>query len=146
MFELRAANDGDYEFLWNLRRTVMRPYIEATWGWDEEWQANYFRDHFAPAACQMIQVAGVDVGMLAVEALVESVFLANIEIIATEQGRGLGTAVIRSLIADAARRGLLVTLQVLKVNPARRLYERLGFEFTGETATHFLMTRRVGND
>jgi ribosomal protein S18 acetylase RimI-like enzyme len=37
-----------------------------------------------------------------------------------------------------------VTLQVLKVNPARRLYERLGFRVTGETPTHFLMLHEHG--
>ena len=34
-----------------------------------------------------------------------------------------------------------VELQVLKVNPARRLYGRLGFQVTGETETHYLMQR-----
>jgi hypothetical protein len=32
-----------------------------------------------------------------------------------------------------------VTLQVLKVNPARRLYERLGFCETGADDTHYQM-------
>jgi hypothetical protein len=34
---------------------------------------------------------------------------------------------------------LPVTLQVNRANPSRRLYQGLGFEVTGETATHFLM-------
>src|SRR5207248_4890163 len=35
--------------------------------------------------------------------------------------------------------GQSVGLQVLKVNPARSLYKRLGFLTTGQTATHYLM-------
>lgn len=30
---------------------------------------------------------------------------------------------------------------VMKVNPARELYERLGFEIVEETATHYRMER-----
>jgi hypothetical protein len=38
-----------------------------------------------------------------------------------------------------ARAAVPTVLQVLKVNPARQLYERLGFRRVGETATHFKM-------
>jgi hypothetical protein len=40
---------------------------------------------------------------------------------------------------------LPVKLRVLKVNPARRLYERLGFIHKGETPTHYLMERAAGH-
>jgi ribosomal protein S18 acetylase RimI-like enzyme len=33
-------------------------------------------------------------------------------------------------------------LTILKVNPARRLYERLGFTVVGETETHFRLEAR----
>jgi len=53
----------------------------------------------------------------------------------------LGAALVRGVTAVADVRGLPVRLQVLKINPARRLYERLGFVVTGETETHDLMAR-----
>jgi ribosomal protein S18 acetylase RimI-like enzyme len=34
-----------------------------------------------------------------------------------------------------------IRLFVLKVNPARRLYERLGFQVLEETETHYVMRR-----
>jgi hypothetical protein len=37
--------------------------------------------------------------------------------------------------------GLPVAPQGIKINPARRLYERHGFRATGETDTHYLMVR-----
>ena len=43
----------------------------------------------------------------------------------------------RDVLEDGAPIGCL--LRVLRVNPARRLYERLGFEVTGESPTHFEM-------
>ena len=51
------------------------------------------------------------------------------------QGRGLGTTVLRALIADARRSGALLRLSVLKQNPAARLYARLGFRTLAESAT-----------
>jgi ribosomal protein S18 acetylase RimI-like enzyme len=66
--------------------------------------------------------------------------LADIEIAPEFRGQGLGTAVLLEFIADTERRRLSASLQVLKINPVRRLYERLGFQIVGETDTHYLMS------
>jgi ribosomal protein S18 acetylase RimI-like enzyme len=55
------------------------------------------------------------------------------------QGRGLGTTILGDVIEHARMGRRPVSLQVLKVNPARRLYERLGFVISGESETHFQM-------
>lgn len=57
------------------------------------------------------------------------------------QGRGLGTELLRRVLARADARRLPVRLQVLKGNPARRLYRRLGFVDAAETETHHVMER-----
>src|SRR5436309_9205249 len=43
------------------------------------------------------------------------------------RGQGVGEKLMRALISEAARRGLGLCLSVRSENPARRLYERLGF-------------------
>src|SRR5919204_5555804 len=43
------------------------------------------------------------------------------------RGQGVGEQLMRALIGEAARRGLGLNLSVRSENPARRLYERLGF-------------------
>jgi ribosomal protein S18 acetylase RimI-like enzyme len=43
------------------------------------------------------------------------------------RGSGLGTALLARLLDDARRRHPAVSLSVRSDNPARRLYERLGF-------------------
>ena len=65
--------------------------------------------------------------------------LANIRVAPEYQGQGIGTRLIGEMLREAHQQGLPVTLRVLKVNPARRLYERLGFVVVGETQTHHLM-------
>jgi GNAT superfamily N-acetyltransferase len=47
------------------------------------------------------------------------------------RGRGVGTALLRRLLAEAAGRFGAVSLSVARTNPVRRLYEREGFEPVG---------------
>lgn len=136
---LRPATREDYDFLWWLHRATLKPYVEKTWGWDEQRQAQHFCDCFDPATRQVIERDGVPIGCISVERQEARVFLAVIEIAPDHQNRGIGTKLIRALLDEADGRGVPVELQVLKVNPARRLYERLGFAVIGETETHYLI-------
>jgi len=138
---LRQAAQTDYDFLYRLHVAAMKDLVAQVWGWDDAWQERYFADHFDPAPSQVVVVDGKDAGVIAVVWGEAEAFLANIEILPEYQGHRLGTALIRHIIAEADARGLPVCLQVLKINPARRLYERLGFVVTGETETHNRMLR-----
>lgn len=136
---LRPATSSDFDFLFDLHRAAMRDYIATTWGWDENWQREYFQQHFTPEAYQIITVGEQDVGVVAVRRHENELFLSNIEILPEHQNKGIGTAVISRVVQEARQNGWAMTLQVLKVNPARRLYERLGFVVEDETATHYTM-------
>ena len=137
--DLRPVGEPDREFLWLLQCQALRPYVEATWGWDEAFQRAYFEEHYGDRPRQIVRVDGSDAGMLSFEIRPDHVFLANVALLPQFQGQGIGTRVIREVMDEAARRGLPVRLQVLKVNRARRLYERLGFREVGQTATHCQM-------
>jgi ribosomal protein S18 acetylase RimI-like enzyme len=137
--ELRPTNPDDYDFVFSVHCAAMRSSVEQIYGWDADWQARYFREHFDPARRQIIRYCGNDVGYISVEEQKTSLFLNSIAILPSYQGRGIGTTLIRRLQHKARTKGVPVTLQVLKVNPARALYERLGFKVTGETDTHYRM-------
>jgi ribosomal protein S18 acetylase RimI-like enzyme len=137
---LRTISDADYLWLWSLNRETMRTYVEQTWGkWDDDWQAERFRKNFRPDHVQVIVLDGHDAGLLHVERSPEEINLVNIQIAPEFQNRGLGTEVMHALLAEARREKLPLRLQVLKVNPARRLYERIGFAVVAETETHYQM-------
>jgi len=53
----------------------------------------------------------------------------------------LGKKLMRAMIDEAARRGLGLCLSVRSENPARRLYERLGFRDVPGSA----VTNRTGS-
>ncbi len=137
--KLRPATLEDTEFLFHLLKATMREYVDQTWGWDEEWQQAYFQMRFDPTKNQIIVLDDQDIGVMSTEKRENEIFLSSIYILPEYQGQGIGTQLLKSLLAEAFGEGLPVTLRVLKVNPARRLYERLGFSVIRETETHYLM-------
>jgi ribosomal protein S18 acetylase RimI-like enzyme len=49
------------------------------------------------------------------------------------EGQGIGTATLRKLKDKARRKDKTLTLNVMKNNRSRALYERLGFRVIGQT-------------
>jgi ribosomal protein S18 acetylase RimI-like enzyme len=144
-FSLRYATIADVERLFEIHRDALKEYVAATWGWDELWQLNFFREHFQPRIRRVTEVQGQPIGFLDVSEDADAIRLENIELSPTHQGCGIGTSIIRSLMRRAESTRLPLRLQVLKVNKrAKALYDRLGFSTTGETDTHLLMTFNGG--
>ncbi|MCI0636496.1 MAG: GNAT family N-acetyltransferase [Actinobacteria bacterium] len=141
---LRVAANEDLEFLFALLRASLGPYVEQTFGpWDDEDQRARFFASTDPATHRVIELDGRPVGCLAVRWLADEVRLDRIFLLPAHQSRGIGTHLVREVVAQACAAGLPVRLRVFRVNPARRLYERLGFATTGETETHVLMEHAV---
>lgn len=137
---LRPATTADCDWLWSVKRAGMKGYVEQTWGqWNEAEQRARFTANFAAQELQIIVMAGRDAGYTAIKRSPEEIQLFNIMIAPEFQNRGLGTEVLHALLAEARQKKLPLRLQVLKVNPARRLYERIGFALVGETPTHYQM-------
>ncbi|HZL46734.1 MAG TPA: GNAT family N-acetyltransferase [Opitutaceae bacterium] len=117
----------------------MREYVAAVYGWEDSAQRRMFEEKFDPARIRIIQVDGHDAGLLEVEEREDHLFLSLIEVLPAFQKKDIGSAVIRSILADASRAKKGVFLQVLRPNPARIIYERLGFSVFDDTATHHKM-------
>ncbi|OGT54764.1 MAG: hypothetical protein A3E01_18800 [Gammaproteobacteria bacterium RIFCSPHIGHO2_12_FULL_63_22] len=136
-FTVRPAHIADAAMLYELHVATMRQAIEATWGWDDTWQQQDFRARFLPEGTQIILVAGEVVGVLETEVRPEAFFVVNIKIKPDRQSTGIGTSVLRWVMATAASQHIPVRLQVLLANVrARQFYERLGFQATEQTATY----------
>lgn len=135
-WRLRPATDADKEFLFDLHRQAMRDCVERLWGWDDIVQRRLFDERFASRPFQVIQANGEDIGVLQLQDRPEEVVLDLIELLPAWQGKGVGTAVIRSLFAQ----GKAVSLRVLTSNPrAAALYERLGFRVVQRTPERLFM-------
>lgn len=98
------------------------------------------RDHRARVlqdfnCISIIELNGKRVGMMKVVKYPSYQELVQIQFSPSHQNQGLGTRLLKQMIDAAERADKAIALSVLKVNPAKRLYERLGFEVI-EEGTH----------
>jgi ribosomal protein S18 acetylase RimI-like enzyme len=141
--KLRKVTPSDSEFAYRTKKAAFRQYVEQVWGWDEEEQRQLHVRRYSSQEFSVIQLSGVDVGIMAIVREPHCVKLNQLFILPEHQGKGIGTACTMRVIEDAGASELSVRLQVLKVNSrAVAFFQRLGFNSIGESDTHVLMERR----
>ena len=111
---------------------------------DRDLQVASFRRQWDVTQVRIITLDGADIGWLQSTTRDGTFFLGQLFVEAPLQRRGIGTAVMHRLIAEATREGQVMTLGVVKTNPAKRLYERLGFRTSHEDDRKFYMRREPG--
>ena len=118
----------------------MRAYVEQIWeAFDEDHARQDITKLQAAGNYSVVQYEGEDIGVIAVERHVTHIYLAHLSILPSHQNRGVGTTLIRNLAREARESGRPLRLRVLSVNPARRLYEREGFQVTSTTPERVFM-------
>lgn len=90
-------------------------------------QRSFYRDHFPEADFLVILVDGLPAGRLYVRRAAEEIGLVDIALLPAWRNAGIGGALISELLDESRRTGVPVRLHVEHQNPARRLYDRLGF-------------------
>lgn len=95
-------------------------------------QQQHYRRHFPDSICQLILVGDAVAGRLWVHARPDRLHVLDITLLPVWRGHGLGTRCLCALMDEATATGRHVGIQVEIHNPARRLYERLGFLPEGE--------------
>ncbi|HWD84075.1 MAG TPA: GNAT family N-acetyltransferase [Kribbella sp.] len=139
---LRPATADDIEPLADLRAVVMRPDLERLGRYDEHRVRQRFRDGFVPAHTQIVQVDGALAGSIAMRPADDARWLEHFYLDPLHQGRGLGTAVLGTVLAATDAEGSTVRLNVLQGSAARRLYERHGFVVESEDPVDIFMVRK----
>ncbi|MFJ9104697.1 GNAT family N-acetyltransferase [Streptomyces sp. NPDC102405] len=138
---LRAATPADTEVIVELRAVVLRPDLERLGRFDEHRVRQRFRDAFVERHMSIIMAEGRFAGCVALRPAADGHWLEHFFIAPELQGHGLGSAVLRSLLARTDADGEPVRLNVLQGSAARRLYERHGFTVESEDAVDVFMVR-----
>src|SRR5438105_6455914 len=134
---LRPFRPGDQEFLFQLYAST-RLHEIAGFGWPAAQQEMFLRMQFnaqyhsyeaayGQAEHQIVEQDGKPVGRIMVLWEKDFALLVDIALFAEHRGLGIGGELLRELIRECSRDRVPLRLQVLKTNPALRLYERLGF-------------------
>ena len=137
---LRAACDDDIAFACNLYFETIREIIERLFGWDENRETMNFAQFFKLDEVRVITADGQDVGWIQEQVSDGSINLGSFYVAPTMQCRGIGTRVLQMLMERAAKESKVMTLAVVKINPARQFYEKRGFRTTHEDEFKFYMT------
>lgn len=138
-FCLRAATVEDSEFIFASYKISLRRYVEWAWGWDEDFQLSGFWKHHPLEEFRVITVGSTRAGAIHVQEQESLNFVRMIFLLPEFQGAGIGSELLRAEVARARELARQLDLKVIKINPAKRLYERLGFTVIGEDNVSYHM-------
>jgi ribosomal protein S18 acetylase RimI-like enzyme len=139
--ELRPVRAEDHRVAWRLYAEGIRPYAAAYRAWVDAEQEARFESRYKPGSTWVINRDGADIGWMELQEIDEELRLNQLYVATAQQRKGIGSQVMRHVLAKSRETGKPVALNVLKNNPARRLYERFGFAVVGENEMKFFMTR-----
>jgi len=101
-------------------------------------QHSYYHAQFPDADYKIILLDAEPIGRIYVHRT-EEVRVLDITILPAYRNRGLGSAMIRELMAEGAREGKAVSTWVEHFNPSRNLFDRLGFSQIQEDGYNLLL-------
>ena len=148
---LRPAVEDDRTFLFWVYSSTRADEL-AVVPWTDEQKGAFLRMQFDAQDSWYHQVypdgtflvvlrEGTPIGRLYVARLSTEVIVVDIALIPEHRGQGIGSRLLADVLAAADRDALPITLHVEPWNPARRLYERLGFETKEQGEVYETMVR-----
>jgi GNAT superfamily N-acetyltransferase len=134
---LRAACAEDEDFLLAVYASTRTDEI-APLPWTDaekdgflkqqgEAQHRHYRSRYQGAEYYVILRDGGPVGRLYVARWPREIRIMDVALLPAHRNAGIGSQLIAGIFEEAAAAGKTVTVHVESFNPARRLYERLGF-------------------
>jgi ribosomal protein S18 acetylase RimI-like enzyme len=153
---LRPETDADIPFLRRLYASTRWDELAITNWSDAEklafadsqfgLQRQHYRAYFPTTAWGVLEDNGVPIGRLYLERRDTTLHILDIALLPEWRGRGIGTALMEWICAQAGAAGKSVTIAVEKFNPAQKLYRRLGFCEIADQGPHWEMEWRVAAD
>jgi len=145
----RPITDADLPFLSALYASTRTEELSLV-PWSQQQKAGFlqqqfdaqhahYRKHYQGSAFLVVEQCGATIGRLYLARWVNEHRIIDISLLPEHRRKGLGAALLRDLLDEAAAAGKAVTIHVEKFNPAMSLYRRLGFVAAGEAGAYDLM-------
>jgi len=152
LFSLRPAGEADEPFLYALYASTRVAEL-AAWGWPEAQQKLFLdlqfrgqQQHYAAYPNTMhwiVEAQREPIGRLLIARLNDEIRLVDVALLPDFRQRGIGAHLVQGVQAEAQGQGKAVRLHVAPDNPARSLYERLGFQLIEDRGSHWFMEWRA---
>lgn len=145
----RRAVPEDAEFLYQVYAHTRYEELTST-GWSSEQveaflrmqfhaQDMHYRKHFPNSTFEIVLLSDLPIGRLYLDRQSRELVILDIALLPTHRGRGIGTKILTDLLAAAAASSQCVKIHVEVYNPARHLYDRLGFVKIGDAGVYHEM-------
>ena len=150
---LRPITDEDLGFLRDLYASTREEELAQATDWSPEQkrafltqqfeaQHHHYRTYYTGASFDLVVGDGRPIGRLYVSRWEREIRVIDIAMVPAARGHGIGSALLRELLDEAAQTGRCVSIHVERFNPAQRLYRRLGFRAVDDTGPYLLMEWR----
>lgn len=135
----RAAVPDDVPFLLRLRESTMSAQL-AKAGVHHSPEDQLARVMHRFECAEIVLESGKPAGLIKVHRGENQWKIVQLQLCPSIQGKGVGSWLIRDVIQQAGEAQAALTLTVFRDNPARRLYQSLGFSITGGDEHEYFMT------
>ena len=153
---LRPVSDADLPFLGRVYASTRAEEL-APVPWSEADKAAFcamqfdaqhhaYRQAYPHATFDVIEVDGQPAGRLYLDRRPRDIRIVDIALLPEHRGRGVGTALVTAVQAEAEAGGRTVSIHVERFNPALAWYRRLGFQVVGATGEVYLLLEWSGED
>ena len=129
---------NDCEYILKLKELCLKWYIEIIYGWDNNIQREKTKYKIEKHKDDMriIILNNNDVGITTFYEENGEYVVGLIMVHPDCQGLGIGSKIIKEYISIAKKEKKRIIIKTYKLNPAKMLYERLGFKIYNEDDTH----------
>lgn len=147
---LVPIREEDRAFLFRLYASVRAEELSPI-AWSDEQKQQFLQQQFSAqhqaytsnypgATLDVIVADDTPVGRLYVYRSPSEIRIIDIAILPEYRNSGIGSRLLSNVLDEARRSNRVVTIHVEKNNPARALYERLGFTITADREAYWFMT------
>lgn len=144
----RPICDEDHAFLLQLYMKVRWEELALT-AWSQEQKVHFlssqfslqrkaYHDRFPNAQFELLLMDENPVGRLYVDRA-KDILIIDLSIDPMFRNKGIGTYLLKNLIAEAKEQNCSISLHVERNNPAFHLYKRQGFQVSAENELYFYM-------
>jgi len=149
--ELLPVAPGDREFLYRVYASTRTEELTAV-PWDLaqkdaflraqfDAQDRWYREHYERASYEVVVIDGEPAGRLYLHRGETEIRIVDIALLPEHRGNGVGTSLLRDLLAEADAAGKRLTIHVERLNPALAWYERLGFSVAEDKGVYLFLER-----